>query len=136
MMPPRRSGVRAAWLAAEDAVFAWAAKAEVKLKFAPPGVRLVPTQLHRWILRFIVVSFSALLVVFAGFSGAARTHAILATAAAVFCLAIGLLLIDAVRGMPGSRGGRGGSSGPNAQSGGSGRSSNRTPPTPPRTTRR
>jgi len=83
----------------EDRIFAFASEAEYRLKITPRGTRLVPTTLHRVILRFLVGGFLLLISVFAFTSGARRTHAILAVALGALLAALGLLAFDARRGM-------------------------------------
>jgi hypothetical protein len=82
----------------EDRVFSVAAEMEYRLKLAPRGTRLVPTALHRWILRFLSGGFIVLVGVFALTSGATRTRAILGVALGALVAALGLLLIDALNG--------------------------------------
>jgi hypothetical protein len=86
----------------EDRIFAFAAEFEYRLKLAPRGTRLVPTVLHRWVLRFLTGGFIVLIGVFAFTSGATRTRAILGVALGALLAALGLLMLDARRGMSGA----------------------------------
>ena len=79
----------------EDYLFDLAAKAEYKLKITPRGMKLVPTRLHRWILRAMLSGVLSLVLVMAFTSGATRTRAILVIALGALLAALALLWWDA-----------------------------------------
>jgi hypothetical protein len=79
----------------EDYLFGLAAKAEYRLKITPRGTKLVPTRLHRWILRALLSGALSLVLVMAFTSGATRTRAILLIALGALFAALGLLWWDA-----------------------------------------
>ncbi len=83
----------------EDRIFGFAAEAEYRLKISPRGTRLVPTAMHRWMLRSLIAAFVLLFGVFAFTSGATRTRALLGVALGALLAALGLLMFDARRGM-------------------------------------
>jgi hypothetical protein len=79
----------------EDYLFDLAAKAEYKLKITPRGTKLVPTRLHRWILRALLSGALSLVLVMAFTTGATRTRTILVIALGALLSALGLLWWDA-----------------------------------------
>ncbi len=84
----------------EDFLFDLAAKAEYRLKITPRGTRLVPTRLHRWILRALLGGALSLVLVMAFTSGATRTRAILVIALGALLAALALLWWDARMPLP------------------------------------
>lgn len=87
----------------EDSVFAWAAEAEYQLGLAKRGTRLVPTRMHRWMLRFFVAALLLMITVFVLAPAPRGARYMLVTLVVLAFVALGLLLIDAwpgVRALP------------------------------------